>query len=142
MGKKKRSRDRRILWIEDEVFSVNALAHLLEKHGLSVDLVEDSRTACHCLERHRYDLIILDCMLPPASKTEMPIESGITFMKQLRRGKIGDGSHKSVPVIVITAVADTNILRRLQKQKITKLLRKPMTFDEIYCNILEVLAGD
>lgn len=81
-------------------------------------------------------------MLPPTSVDEHPNEVGVNFMKKLRSGKISGGSHKNVPVIVLTAVGDIDILHRLQKQKITKLLRKPVVFDEIYKTILEVIAED
>ena len=53
-----------ILLVEDGISLSNALKKILEQNGFSVDAVYDGLSAVDYAENNRYDLIILDIMLP------------------------------------------------------------------------------
>ena len=79
----------RILVIEDN----HDIARLVEMHlqdlSYQVDLVVDGRTGLDCAMKGRYDLIILDIMLPGID--------GLEICRQLR------GAANHTPVLMLTA---------------------------------------
>lgn len=80
---------KRILIIEDDA----DLAHLLELHlrdlSYDVDIAGDGITGLSKAESNRYDLLILDLMLPGLN--------GLEICKQLRAGK------SYIPILVLTS---------------------------------------
>lgn len=79
---------RRILLVEDEKAIREAVAAYLEREGYWVTQAEDGQVALEQLSKHKYDLIVLDLMLPKAS--------GEQICKIVR-----DSS--DVPIIMLTA---------------------------------------
>ena len=79
----------RILVVEDELHSSEALSHILKKNNYTVDVANDGETGLDNALSGIYDVIVLDIMLP---KTD-----GITVLKTLR----SEGF--DTPVILLTA---------------------------------------
>lgn len=79
---------RRILLVEDEKAIREAVAAYLEREGYWVTQAEDGQIALEQLSKHKFDLIVLDLMLPKAS--------GEQICKIVR-----DSS--DVPIIMLTA---------------------------------------
>jgi DNA-binding response OmpR family regulator len=79
----------RVLVVEDHPSLARSIADGLRDEGFAVDLTFDGDEA-HALARaHRYDLIVLDIMLPGMD--------GLTLLGNLRRAK------SNVPVLLLTA---------------------------------------
>ena len=78
-----------ILLVEDGISLSNALKKILEQNGFSVDAVYDGLSAVDYAENNRYDLIILDIMLPKMD--------GFEVIKTLRNDSI------DTPVLMLTA---------------------------------------
>lgn len=78
-----------ILVVEDDVRLAEALSRILEDNGYTVDAVHDGQAAIDYGETGRYDVIILDVMLPKAD--------GFTVAQTLRR------QHVSTPILLLTA---------------------------------------
>jgi DNA-binding response OmpR family regulator len=79
----------RVLVVEDHPSLARSIADGLRDEGFAVDLTFDGEEA-HALARaHRYDLIVLDIMLPGMD--------GLTLLANLRRAK------SNVPVLLLTA---------------------------------------
>lgn len=77
-----------ILLIEDDTELTSLMSDYFTQHGFQIDAVHDGRAGlARALER-RYDLIILDVMLP--------ILDGFEVLRQLRK-------RSAVPVIMLTA---------------------------------------
>lgn len=96
--------DQKILLVEDET----SLAHLasiqLKSYGFHVEICGSGREARAHLETRRYDLVLLDWMLPE--------ESGIDVLRWVRSS---EGALKSLPIIFITALtAPGNIIQALE----------------------------
>ncbi len=83
---------RRILLVEDEKAIREAVGAYLEREGYWVTPVSDGEQALDEFERHRFDLIILDLMLPKVSGEEVC-------------QTIRDTS--DVPIIMLTAKGET-----------------------------------
>ncbi|WP_047981617.1 response regulator transcription factor [Ornithinibacillus contaminans] len=79
----------KILIVDDEMSIVTLLKFNLEKAGFTTDVAYDGLEAIRKADKHSYDFIILDLMLP-----EM---DGIEVCKHLRRNQI------DTPVLMLTA---------------------------------------
>jgi len=60
-----------ILVVEDEEKIRVGLKDFLEFHGFVVDIAEDGLTANRIASQHRFDLILLDLMLPHISGSDL-----------------------------------------------------------------------
>jgi two-component system, OmpR family, response regulator len=81
----------KILIVDDDREIRDLLARFLRKHGLRVETVADGRAMARALETGRFDLVVLDLMLPG--------EDGLSLCRHLR-------ATSSLPVIMLTAVAE------------------------------------
>ncbi|MCL2882434.1 MAG: response regulator transcription factor [Coriobacteriia bacterium] len=79
---------RRILLVEDEKTIRDAVAAYLEREGYWVTPAADGRAALDAFATHRFDLVILDLMLPKVS--------GEVVCREIR-------NHSDVPLIMLTA---------------------------------------
>jgi two-component system response regulator RegX3 len=79
---------RRILLVEDEKTIRDAVAAYLEREGYWVTPAEDGQVAIDAFTKHRFDLIVLDLMLPKVSGEEV--------CRQVRNAS-------DVPIIMLTA---------------------------------------
>jgi len=78
----------KILLIEDDLFTGEAIASMLTAHHHAVDLAEDGQTGLELVSLCNYDLILLD--------VELPKLSGIQVCKQLRSQEC------TVPILMLT----------------------------------------
>ena len=83
----------RILLVEDDALLGNGLYAGLRRDDNIVDWVKNGETALLAIKETQFDCIILDLGLPKIS--------GLEVLRQLR------GSDNSVPVLILTAQADT-----------------------------------
>ena len=79
----------KILLVEDTVQLNKALTALLKRNAYTVDSAFDGEEALLFVRDYKYDLIILDIMLPKVD--------GLEVLRSIRRNKI------STPVILLTA---------------------------------------
>lgn len=61
----------RILIVEDDQATRDALRRVLELEGCELDVVADGEKAVGALANHKYDVIILDIALPKMSGTDV-----------------------------------------------------------------------
>jgi phosphate regulon transcriptional regulator PhoB len=80
-----------ILVVDDEADLVELLSYNLKKEGFAVDTASDGETALSKVKKGKYDLIILDLMLPGIQ--------GIELCRTLRAGMKTSG----IPIIMLTA---------------------------------------
>lgn len=78
-----------ILIVEDETPLAEAVAHILQKAGHTVDTVADGQSALDYIRGFSYDLVLLDIMLPKLD--------GLSVLRQMRSEKI------EAPVLMLTA---------------------------------------
>jgi two-component system, OmpR family, response regulator len=81
----------KVLIVDDDREIRDLLARFLRKHGLRVETVADGRAMARALETGRFDLVVLDLMLPG--------EDGLSLCRHLR-------ATSSLPVVMLTAVAE------------------------------------
>lgn len=61
----------RVLVVEDDSTTREALRRVLELEGFDIDVAVDGEKAVGALAQHRYDVIILDIALPKMSGTDV-----------------------------------------------------------------------
>ncbi len=84
----------RILVAEDEESIAKALKVMLEKNKYTVDIVFDGQEALNYIENNRYDVLVLDIMMPKVG--------GIEVLKNIRNNNI------STPVLFLSAKSEVN----------------------------------
>lgn len=82
----------RILIAEDEAEFAKGLRYLLEKNKFSVDIVSNGREALEYFHSIKYDIIVLDIM--------MPEKNGLEVLLEIRKEK------SNVPIMMLTAKAE------------------------------------
>ena len=83
---------RRILVVDDDLRLRDLLKRYLSEQGFAVDTVPDAAAMDRQLQRTRYDLLVLDLMLPG--------EDGLAACRRLR------SAQNPVPIIMLTAKGD------------------------------------
>jgi two-component system phosphate regulon response regulator OmpR len=82
----------RILVVDDDLRLRDLLNRYLTEQGFSVHVVQDAAAMDKLLGRERFDLIVLDLM--------MPGEDGLSVCRRLR------GAKDTIPIIMLTAKGD------------------------------------
>ena len=80
-----------ILVVDDEADLVELISYNLKKEGFSVDSAMDGESALSKIKKGRYDLVVLDLMLPGIQ--------GIEICRMLRN----DPKTEALPIIMLTA---------------------------------------
>jgi two-component system, OmpR family, phosphate regulon response regulator OmpR len=82
----------RILVVDDDLRLRDLLKRYLSEQGFGVQVAQDAATMDKLLARERFDLIVLDLM--------MPGEDGLSVCRRLR------GAKEAIPIIMLTAKGD------------------------------------
>lgn len=91
-----------VLLIEDEDFLANLLKTRLEKDGLAIQIARDGQEALNFLKETKFDLVLLDLILPKISGFEV-----LETMK-------ADLQLQSIPVVIISNLGQENDISRGQ----------------------------
>jgi len=105
---------KRVLVIDDDPSVLRFLSLALEENGYEPLCAEDGMEGLDKVKSEKPDLIILDVM--------MPKRTGFVLFRQLRK----DNEYKDIPVMMVTAVADS---LREQDEKPEGTLDSP--YDEL-----------
>jgi CheY-like chemotaxis protein len=89
------SRAARVLLAEDNLVNRRLVTAILQKHGHTVDTVEDGRTAVEAVRTGQYDVVLMDL--------QMPEMDGLEATTAIRSAEMGSGRH--LPIIALTAHA-------------------------------------
>jgi CheY-like chemotaxis protein len=113
----------RILLVDDDIPSVEALKELLEGAGYGVVCAENGSEALARLREDEYGVILLDIM--------MPVMNGYEF----REAQMKDPRLASIPVVVITA--DGRAREKARQIGTVRYLQKPLSPPELLRTIEE-----
>ncbi|HEX9986591.1 MAG TPA: response regulator [Thermoanaerobaculia bacterium] len=116
----------RVLIVEDDLQTREALRQVLEREGCEIDLATDGQKAIGCLAQHRYDVILLDIVLPKISGTEVMEYIASTTPEQLEF------------VIVVTGL-EVGEIRKLFPS-VRDALAKPVMPTRLLASVRRVLA--
>ena len=111
----------RILYVEDEQYLADAVIHVLEKSGISVDHAADGEEGLNLAVKPIYDAIVLDIMLPKLS--------GWDILRDLRERKI------ETPIIMLSALSQTDDKVRGLNYGADDYLAKPFRTSELVARL-------
>jgi DNA-binding response OmpR family regulator len=117
-----------ILVVDDEENNRDILARRLIRDGFAVTTAINGANAIKTLERERFDLILLDFMMP-----EM---DGLQVLQQIKR----NSSCANTPVFMCTAVGDKETVVRCIQAGATDYLLKPIDYHAAMTRINRCLA--
>ena len=115
----------RILYAEDELFLGKIVKESLESRGYTVVMEADGNKVLTLFSQHQPDICILDIMLPN--------KDGFTIAEEIR------GIDKNVPIIFLTAKAQTEDLVKGFKTGGNDYIRKPFSMEELIVRIENLL---
>ncbi|OIO00233.1 MAG: response regulator [Elusimicrobia bacterium CG_4_10_14_0_2_um_filter_56_8] len=107
----------RVLLVEDNALTRYTIKSLLEKLGHEVvGEAEDGPSAVKHFSELKPDIVFLDLILPG--------KSGVEILGDLR------AVDPAARVVIVTAVEQDEIDRRLKDKGVSAILRKPFSFDD------------
>lgn len=118
-----------VLLVDDEVELIQSLQADLETHGYQVLTALDGKIALEIAREKNPHLILLDLMLPGLD--------GYRVLKLLK----SDERYRRIPILVITARADTQDLTLALECGADGCLVKPVKFDVLLARI-RLLVGN
>jgi len=120
--------DKKILVVDDVQSMRLVVKYTLEEMGYKfIDQAINGKLALEMLNTTHYDLIISDM--------EMPILDGLEFLHQLR----ADEKYKTIPFIMLTAIADKEKINEAINETISGYVLKPVNPNILKQRILHAL---
>ena len=114
----------KLLIVEDEMELANFLKRGFRYEGFKVDHSTDGKGVAEQLKKKKYDVMILDLLLPTVS--------GEQVLKAMRE------AHDTTPVLVLTAVDDIQTKTKILNLGADDYLIKPFSFVELVARIKAV----
>lgn len=118
---------RRILWADDEIDLLRPHIKFLEQKGFAVTAVPNGEDALSALDRGRFDVVLLDEMMP-----------GLGGLETLEAIKSRD---RTVPVILVTKSEEESLMEEAIGRHITDYLIKPVNPSQVFLACKRVLEG-
>ena len=111
----------RILIVDDEPFSRELVACMLENEGRQIDVAENGLEALLLLTQDRYSLVLVDY--------HMPVMDGCTLARMIR----GNSAmiNFEVPIIALTATVDASTVADCKSAGMNDCLAKPLSQNEL-----------
>lgn len=125
-----------ILVADDNELNQQVLLGMLEHAGYSVDLAKDGCEAIRRLSETRYDLLILDCM--------MPVMDGFESAQAIRSSDNGSFD-PDIPILGITALATCEDHEKCLNSGMSEVITKPVAAKVLFSRLeqmLNVARGD
>jgi signal transduction histidine kinase len=117
-----------LLIVDDEELNREGLVRHLQRHGYSVNSAGSGREAIEVLGRRRFDLVLLDVMMPGMN--------GLEVLKFLRRVD----SLIDLPIVMVTARVDSADVVEALELGANDYLTKPLDFPVALARIRTQLA--
>ncbi|MBM3301291.1 MAG: response regulator, partial [Deltaproteobacteria bacterium] len=105
-----------VLVAEDNPVNQKLAAKMLEKMGHTFAVASNGQEALRCLEREKFDLILMD--------VQMPVMDGIEATKAIRDHELSTGTH--IPIVAMTAYAMKGDKERCLEAGMDDYVSKPI----------------
>lgn len=120
---------KKILIVEDEPTLSSILRARLEKEGMEVDQAKDGVEALMFLKQNKYDLVLLDIILPKMS--------GFEVMESIKN----DPNTNPVPIVIVSNLGqDSDIERGEMLGAIGYFIKAKLSIEELILKIKEFFS--
>ena len=119
--------DGRILVVDDGAENRELVKVVLEEAGLSVDEAENGAVGVEMVQRHTYDLVLMD--------VQMPVMDGFTAVQRMRESGV------TIPVVALTANAMKGFEAECLASGYTDYATKPVDIDKLMMMVAGYLDG-
>lgn len=119
----------KILIVEDETDIRELMSFHLSKQNLEVDIAEDGKEAYEKLLKNKYDLIIMDWMIPEVSGLDL-----ISWIKKKEHIQY------KTPVLMVTAKSDPDSIVMGLERGADDYMVKPFDFNVLKARVKNLLA--
>src|SRR5438552_12840035 len=109
---------RKILWADDEIDLLRPHIKFLEQKGFAVTAVPNGQDALSELERDRFDVVLLDEMMPGMG--------GLETLNAIQAREL------AVPVILVTKSEEESLMNQAIGRRITDYLIKPVNPSQVF----------
>jgi DNA-binding response OmpR family regulator len=122
------ARPRSILWVDDEIESLDSQVLFLEQQGFSVERAANADDALALLRRQPYGVVLLD--------EQMPGTRGLDLVPHLR------AVDAAMPVVMVTKSEEPETLRDAIGAEISDYLTKPVNPRQVLSVVTRLVEGD
>lgn len=119
-------RARRILVVDDEPLVCDSVRRMLVSYGHEVEVATSAREGLRLFENGRFDLVIIDYLMPGMKGDEMAAEIKTRAMNQ--------------PIVIITAAIEMLESSGKPLAEVDAVICKPFQLDELREAVAAVLA--
>jgi signal transduction histidine kinase len=113
----------KILIVDDVPKNIQVVATTLKEAGYDISFAQNGKRALDMCDRHQYDLILLDIMMPGMD--------GIEVCRHLK----ADERHQDIPVIFLTAKSDTESITAAFEAGGVDYVTKPFKAPELLARV-------
>jgi response regulator RpfG family c-di-GMP phosphodiesterase len=120
---------KKILFVDDEPNFLNGVRRMLRPHREEWDLTfaQSVDEAIACVENSDFDTVVSD--------VSMPVKTGLDLLAELRAME----SFVSIPIIILTGNAESDLKRTALDLGATDLLNKPVTQEDLVARLRSTL---
>jgi DNA-binding response OmpR family regulator len=122
------ARPRTVLWVDDEVESLEAHALFLREHGFEVELAANGDDALALLRRQGYGVILLD--------EQMPGRRGLEMVEEIR------AVDAAVPIVMVTKSEAADTMHEAIGIALDDYLVKPVNPRQVLTVVTRLADGD
>ncbi len=120
---------KRILAVDDNRMGRLKVVRALEREGYEVEQAEGGRQALEMLAGGRFDLVMLDILMPEVD--------GFQVLREMK----ADPRLRSIPIIVVSAVEEAEDVQTAMTLGATDFLNKPIDRATLMERVNQVLAA-
>lgn len=122
------SSGRNVLVVDDDKALRGLFTTLLSKKGFTVDTAGDGRVAFDQLQRHTYQVILVDLMMPDVS--------GFELLERMERE-----SPTLMDRVIVMTGASQRAIESLGRRRYWGLIRKPFDIDNLVTSAIDCSEG-
>ena len=120
----------KVLACDDNATARFIVKETIETFGFKITLVDSGKKCIEELNRNKYDLLIIDWLMP-----EM---DGLEVVKNLKKNT----STANIPVLMISAFCNEDVAQEAREIGIASFISKPYTYSTLFDEIMEVFGKD
>lgn len=120
----------RVLVVDDNSMNLKVAQGILKPHGIIPDCVESGAEALVAVQKRKYDLILMDHM--------MPVMDGVETMQKIR--KMGDCDN--IKIVALTANAINGVELKYRDLGFDDYLAKPIEPEEMEALLVKMIPDD